>query len=184
MWTLSIHPSIHFRLLSRGWVTVAAGWAGYSRCPFPQQRFPASPGGPRRPDEVYNPSSKFWVCQGSPPSWWCPENLQREGSREHPVRWPHHLSWRFSMRRGSCSSLTPYLEGWTQPPYGGNSFRLLLSGISLFWSLPRAHDYRWGSQSRSTGKLKASFWLSSLSPQQPGQNACCTMSHQTAFEPS
>lgn len=62
---VSIHPSIHGLLLIQSQVAVAAGSVGYSRLPFPKQRFPASPqgswGGPR-PDEIYYPSNGFWVC--------------------------------------------------------------------------------------------------------------------------
>lgn len=46
-------------------MVVAAGLVGFSRCPFPQQRFPALPVGSQvvpMPDEMYNPSSGFWVC--------------------------------------------------------------------------------------------------------------------------
>ncbi|XP_049917154.1 prostaglandin reductase 2-like isoform X2 [Epinephelus moara] len=37
-----------------------------------------------RPNVIYKPSSKFWVCPGPPTSWTCPENLQREAPRRHP----------------------------------------------------------------------------------------------------
>uniref|UniRef100_A0AAQ5X0F8 Uncharacterized protein n=1 Tax=Amphiprion ocellaris TaxID=80972 RepID=A0AAQ5X0F8_AMPOC len=58
----SIHPSIQFLLLIWSWVAEAAGEAGCSRRPSPQQRFPALPEGSRgvpRPGDIYNPSNEL-----------------------------------------------------------------------------------------------------------------------------
>ena len=71
----TLHPSTQFVLIR--------GWAGrrlreYSRLLIPQQHVPAPPGGSwgvPRPDQVYNPSSRFWVC---------PVNLQREATGRRP----------------------------------------------------------------------------------------------------
>lgn len=44
---------------------MAAGIAGRSRCPSPQQYVPVLPGRSRsiqRPDWLYSPSSEFWIC--------------------------------------------------------------------------------------------------------------------------
>ena len=62
-----LHPSIHRPPLIRGRVVGAVGQAGFSRPPSPQPHSPAPPGGSRgipRPEEIYNPSSGFWVCLG------------------------------------------------------------------------------------------------------------------------
>ncbi len=71
---------------------MAASSVGHSRHPSPQQHSPAPPGGSRvvpRPDKIYNPSSEYGVSPpGSPPSWTCLENLQREASRRHPNQMP------------------------------------------------------------------------------------------------
>lgn len=87
-----IQPSIHHLLLSQDGVTVAAGHAGYSRCPSPQQRLTAPTGGSwgvPRPDGIYNPSSGLpW---GLLPVGWktskgrCPIDIL--------MSCPNHLSW-------------------------------------------------------------------------------------------
>lgn len=52
-----------------------------------------------------------------------------------------------------CSSI--YLWGWAQTPPWGNSILPLGSAPPYFWSLPKAHDCRWGLKHRLTSKLRA-----------------------------
>lgn len=61
---LLYYTSIHYLPLIQGRVVEAAGLDGYSRPPFPQQRFPVLPSrswGVPRPDGIHNPSSELWV---------------------------------------------------------------------------------------------------------------------------
>lgn len=77
--------SIHLRLLFMGWVTLAAGSEGYSGSPSPSQHFPAPPGGSGgvpRPDEIYNPSSGFWVCPRVSSQLAVPRKHPKGGAKE------------------------------------------------------------------------------------------------------
>lgn len=73
--------------------------------------------------------------------------------RRHPggmlVRYPNLLSWLLLMWRSSSFTLRPLwlaellilsLREIAQAPVGGNSCLLLVSMVSFFWSLNKAHD--------------------------------------------
>jgi len=62
-----------------------------------------------------------------------------------------------------CPSSIPYLSGWAQPPYGGNSFQPLVFATLFFRSLPKVCDHRWGLERRPTSKLRALPFGSALS---------------------
>lgn len=111
-------------------------------------------------NEINNLSSMSWVN----PRVSFPENVH---GRHRGASWwysePPQLV-PFDVFR--CLSLSLYLEG---PLSRGNSLWPLVSMISLFWSLPKAHGQRWVMEHRSTGKLKALPSDSAhSSPQRPG----------------
>ena len=89
-WTCVCSNGNHFLEPIRGRVAVAAGWTRYSRCPSPQQRSPAPPGGSQgapRPEEMCDPSSKLGLPRCLLPVGRAQINLQgEEAPRRHPYQ--------------------------------------------------------------------------------------------------
>ena len=81
-----IHPSIHCRTLNQGRVVVAAGSAGCSRCPstLSSSSWGGSWGVPG-PDEIHNPSSRFWFCPGVSSQLVVPGKPPKGGAGGHPA---------------------------------------------------------------------------------------------------
>ena len=101
---------------------------------------------------------------GSPPSWSCQENIQREAPRRHPNQLPRTTSaGSFQLKEAAaplwapsrCPSSSSYLRGWAT----------LIRGLIFSWSLPKACDHGWVLECRSSDKQKAS--PSSRRPAEP-----------------
>lgn len=104
-------------------------------------------------------SSEFTL--GSPASWTCPEILQRKVPRRHPYQMPKSPH-SFFCHQGKAALLWAPTRCSSSSLW--NSFQLPASTVSLFWSLPRAYDHRWGLRGRFTGKscsvLSSPWWSS------------------------
>jgi len=79
-----INVSIHlsYLMLSRSWLNEATCPGRQPKHPFPQQDFPALPGGSQgipKTEGICNPSSKFW---GPPNSWTCLKKLPNGGDQQ------------------------------------------------------------------------------------------------------
>lgn len=90
---LPTNPSISNLSLLCGQIAVAAGCAGYPCCPDTQECFPAplgkSRGIPMLDDTQYVvPPVCSGSTLGSPPSWMCLEDNQREVPRRHTNEMP------------------------------------------------------------------------------------------------
>jgi len=158
-------PSIHYRLLIWVRVAEATGPGGKPRHPFLRWHSNFFWGIPRRCQAVRDikplrrvlslPLDRFPTGRT-----WTTSKGRRPGGIL--IRCPNHLSWLLLMwgRSGSTSGSlqmpeAPHLWGWAQPPSEWTTFQLLVSSISLFWSLPKAHDHRWGFKWRWATKSKA-----------------------------
>lgn len=98
----------------------------------------------------------------------------KAGFSHHLWVWPFFTAklLHLTCQTSKFVSSIPPPSGWAQRPCDRNSFRPLV--ISIFWSLPKPHDLRWGLESRST----ASSWGSAASL--PKQSALLLMSNQSA----
>jgi len=133
----SIHPSILICLI-RGRVVGAADPAGRPRLPSHPQHFPARSRGFRgvpRPTAL----SVLGLPRGLLPVGHTRNTSKGRHPGEIRIRCPNHLSWLLLTGRSSGSTpssllmsklLNPYLLGWAQSSYGGNSFWPLESMIS------------------------------------------------------
>lgn len=91
----------------------------------------------------------FGSIPGCPPSWICLEISKGTCQGGILIRCPKHLNWLLAKQRSFGSRLVPKSE---PRPSEGSSVWLLVSTMSFFWSLPRAHDQRWWMKCMSTGK--------------------------------
>lgn len=81
MFARSKFPSIHFHLCVCGQVVVATGYAGYSRCPS-TATLSSSCWRSQRPDERFNPFSKFGSTLAFPPQLDEAQNPPKKGTKE------------------------------------------------------------------------------------------------------
>ena len=142
-----IHPSIFF-LLILGWVAVAAGWAGQSRHPWPQRHFTSPPGG----SQGFPGQMRYIISPVlSLPRGLLVVDLVWKTSKEV------HRFWS-DARAHLCSGSTPpwlLTLGFLLQPRGKLTLASCVYDLSLFLrSLPTAHDHRWRSEHRLTGKSK------------------------------
>lgn len=158
----TIHPSNHCLCKSKGQVVIAA-LAGYSRCPSTQLLHPVA--FPGQIGYVIPPSSGAVSSQLE-----VPKRLPKGGVPEASLSDSRRTSAGFFWKRRSSSCalsflrmsehLTLSLSRCAQPPFGGSSFWQLVSMISFFWPLPKAHNRRWGLE--SGGLVNCELYL--LSP--------------------
>ncbi len=99
-----------------------------------------------------------------PSSWSCPGTILLQSAQLAPLK-KQLSSWRLSpatLRR--------------------KLILLLVSSASFFWSLPKAHDCRWGLEWRLTGKLRTLPCSSAFSLPKPSgtTSALLQIPHQTA----
>lgn len=154
------NTTIHLFIIIWDWVAVAAGWVRTPIRPFPWPLPRAHPGeswGVSRPAERYNP----WVCLGSLPRWTCRNTSTRRCQVDISTKCPDPLNWLLST--WSSSGTIPSFSQMSKlrtlslrvSPGPLHSFQPLLPVISFYWSLPKAHDYRWGLEHRLTGESRA-----------------------------
>lgn len=96
----------------------------------------------------YSPSSMSMVLPEASFQWNMPKNPHQEVSGHIPIKWLTHFIWLLWVWRCSSSTLRSSLI-LQESPFIPQ--RKLTSG-AVFWLLPTAGDYRWGSEHRSTGK--------------------------------
>lgn len=113
-------------------------------------------------------------AQGSPPSWPCQENIQREAPRRHPNQLPRTTSAGSFQRKEAAALL--WAPSRCRAPHPISEAEPLI----FFWSLPKAHEHGWALECRSTDKQKASpssfcfTKILQLNPQTEGEPPLCS----------